>query len=102
MQAIRRTAERAFLDLGLRDYARFDGWIMLHSEQQHMKMLTDLMLDDGTPKLTHQNTELPLPGFGPLPEEEFLQEGVFDITEVQAFKFNAPTSFGAELYNAAQ
>lgn len=32
MQAIRRSAERAFTELGLRDVARLDGWVHLDAE----------------------------------------------------------------------
>lgn len=83
VQAIRRTAERAFLELGLRDYARIDGWVMLHSEAQHMEFLSDYVLQEDNPPPVPTAAELPLPGFGPLPEEEFLQDGVFDISEVR-------------------
>ena len=83
IQAVRRSAERAFLELGLRDYARFDGWVMLHSEAQHMELLSDYILQEEKPPAVHAAAELPLPGFGPLPEEEFLRDGVFDISDVR-------------------
>lgn len=84
LQAIRRSAERAFLELGLRDYARFDGWLMLHSEAQHMEFLADHVESADNPPPVPSAAELPLPGFGPLPEEEYMYENVFDMTEVRA------------------
>jgi hypothetical protein len=84
LQAIRRSAERAFLELGLKDYARFDGWLMLHSEAQHMEFLADHVERVDNPTPVPSARELPLPGFGPLPEDEYLYENVFDMTEVRS------------------
>lgn len=55
---------------------------MLHSESQHMEMLSEHVLMQENPPPTPVASELPLPGFGPLHEEEFLLDGVFGISEV--------------------
>eukprot|EP00892_Ulva_mutabilis_P002530 jgi/Ulvmu1/12278/UM087_0012.1 len=81
VQAIRRSAERAFLDMGLRDYARFDGWLLIHAEAEHCGMLAKSVARFTDPAGIAIPPELPLPGDGPLPEDEFTVDGAIQPTD---------------------
>lgn len=55
-----------------------------------MELLSDYVLESENPPIVPAGSELSLPGFGPLPEEEYLRDGVFDISDVwPSFLFTA-------------
>jgi D-alanine-D-alanine ligase-like ATP-grasp enzyme len=65
IQGIRRSAERAFVELGLRDFARFDGWLLIDAPAFVKEAMERFVIDGHRPyvNLPHEQ-ELPgaLPG----------------------------------------
>lgn len=69
VQAMRRSAERAFLELGLRDMARIDGWVLVDQDQMASNRMADVVLRAAHKVWLDPGPEDGEPGEGPLERE---------------------------------
>jgi hypothetical protein len=80
---MRRSAEKAFLELGLRDMARIDGWVMVDASQMAANLMMDTVERASEFAFLDPGKEDPMPGLNPLEQERpWMLQG--QIPEVRA------------------
>ena len=85
VQAIRRGAERAFRELGLRDVARIDGWVITDSDLMIRELTYKFVQKNDNKRFLDPGPEDPTPGLTPLEESRpFLEEGLTDVRALLA------------------
>ena len=82
-QAIRRSAERAFLELGLRDVACFEGWAIIDSTAAFRDLLTGFLQQELDESAVDTTPFLEMPG---MDSAEFYARTAGACTTVRTFQ----------------